>query len=1011
MKNFQLEKRQKRNPMAEYLLKLQMIVTNTEFKDKEEADKYETLAMKLKGDMYCNAVLQQDKFETYAYDKKRTYQLLLENGVDELKIPYYVENPQFIPTNVKNIMLAEARETMIATYVEENPYYVALTGKPFQGSDTIQPEYILTIPDEFFDIYQNTGAIERNQAIHEMPVKYQELFMNTDYYKEMLDKYPEHKYLKYLGSRSIPIQVSRKARDGEIMKINTNALTGSHPVFGNISVESDLVHLFTNQYLEVRQYIYGALRGDFADIYANYNSFIRFLTIYMTIGSCLNELMKKSASMIYMNQSTANDFFMLYGLPSVIMEGADMISFLKQFRLILMDKGTNIVYRVKDLIGYEYTDIYTLVMVKQQVFENGLPKYTTDESGNRVPVQEIVFRRLGTTDENVSYFKFKEGSASYPWKEIATGDPRWWDTPEVERMLYTMNYTLSNSKYIQLSTHLSMVDIYWQCVILIRGLLDNRYETEHINIALNLNLNGKSNLSIFETVLILEILMNWSIKTVRGDHLRGDLYLPNGDYQGSPDCIDMLFNGLKYYDPVDYPDVTREEDGAPNPLKPGQPFKVSSFNFDLRETDAEFWRNEVPEMDYILSPGLGITNETSMVVDGVETVIPQFIADLDYIFNRTENNIGESLMGNVRKVYDYLEQKLQESRTIDEYRQVTDMFNHLFLVDPERNWFDDGAIDTDAFLKETYSLSEYELSSLKSFFEPHAVDFTVEYDNREVPISIYDIMNEDVYALELVDGKFYFQEDNFVDAFDAALRAYHSNALETSNISPNVKTVYKEVIHDKVSMDLGNSIMGPRTFEALLYRNDPEMYRYLVTLKTDSDSLLIILRSLVKSLESYTNASLRGLEFASIGLENYFKILKEVIGYFKSYMVEYAKEEFVYLFDGLWDNGGNSNMLRLYDERAHLTLRMVVRDSLTLHDASHALNKFKTGDLGLTGVHDEMQVRRRVAYKKVKELGYDIIFDTGKRVTKFPDNLPGDDDKVVFSLYEYGDSYQVRIYL
>ena len=305
---------------------------------------------------------------------------------------------------------------------------------------------------------------------------------------------------------------------------------------------------------------------------------------------------------------------------------------------------------------------------------------------------------------------------------------------------------------------------------------------------------------------------------------------------------------MKYYDPVDYPDVTREEDGAPNPLKPGQPFKVSSFNFDLRETDAEFWRNEVPKMDYILSPGLGITNETNMVVDGVDTAIPQFIADLDYIFNRTviadldyifnrtENNIGESLMGNVRKVYDYLEQKLQESRTIDEYRQVTDMFNHLFLVDPERNWFDDGAIDTDAFLKETYSLSEYELSSLKSFFEPHAVDFTVEYNNQEVPISIYDIMNEDVYALELVDGKFYFQEDNFVDAFDAALRAYHSDALENSNISPNVKTVYKEVIHDKVSMDLGNSIMGPRTFEALLYRNDPEMYRYLVTLKTDSDS-------------------------------------------------------------------------------------------------------------------------------------------------------------------------------
>lgn len=984
MKNFQLEKRQKRNPMAEYLLKLQMIVTNTEFKDKEEADKYETLAMKLKGDLYCLAALHQDSFESYSYDRKRTYQILLEVGVDESRIPYYVENPQFIPMNAKTIMLNEARETMLATYHEENPYYYAMTGKPFPGSETIPPEAIVTIPDAFFEIYKNKGAIERNQAVHEMPIKYQELFMNTPYYQEMLAEYPEHRYLKFLASRAIPIEVSRKARDGDIMQIHTDSLYASHPVFGNVSVEPDLVHLFTNQYAETRRYIYGALRGDFGDIYANYNSFIRFLTIYMTIGACLNELMKKSASMIYMNQSTANDFFMLYGLPSVIMEGADMISFLKQFRLILMDKGTNIVYRVKDLIGYEYTDIYTLVMVKQQVFENGLPKYTTDENGKRVPVQEIVFRRLGVTDENVSYFKFRESKTEYPWKEIATGDPRWWDTPEVEQMLYTMNYTLSNSKYIQLSTHMSMTDIYWQCVILIRGLLDNRLETENIQIALNMNLNGNGSLSVFETVLILEILMNWSIKTVRGDTLRGDMYLPNGSYNGQIACLDLLWNGL-------------HDDGSPNQLKLGRPFKVSSFNFDLQINSLEY--HEIEAMDF-LEPDV-------------------FMPMLDRVLNSEQNNIGEVLMGDVRKIYDYLERKLLESDEIREFRQVTDTFNKLFLVDPERDWYDEGVIDTDTYLRETYKLSEYELASLKSFFTPNAEDFDVYFDGMTYPISIFNIMNSNVYDIELtpkdVDedyvGDMMFRNQNFVNEFYSALHAYTSSELENSNISPNVKVVYRSVIADKVELDLGNSTAGPRTFEALLFRNDPEMYKYLIGLKSDSDSLLIIIRSLVKSLESYTNSSLRGLEFTAIGLENYFKILKEVIGYFKSYMVEYAKEEFVYLFDGLFDNGGNSNMLRLYDERAHITLRMIPKDSLTLHDASHADNKLKVGDIGLMGVHDEMQVRRRVAYKKVKELGYDIIFDTGKRVTKFPENLPDDEDKVVFSLYEHNGSYQVRIYL
>ena len=61
-----------------------------------------------------------------------------------------------------------------------------------------------------------------------------------------------------------------------------------------------------------------------------------------------------------------------------------MIEFLKKFRMILMDKGTNVVYRVKDLIGYDYTDIYTLIMVKQQVFEDGIPIYYYDEDGNEI---------------------------------------------------------------------------------------------------------------------------------------------------------------------------------------------------------------------------------------------------------------------------------------------------------------------------------------------------------------------------------------------------------------------------------------------------------------------------------------------------------------------------------------------------------------------------------------------------------------------------------------------------
>ena len=70
-----------------------------------------------------------------------------------------------------------------------------------------------------------------------------------------------------------------------------------------------------------------------------------------------------------------NDF--VYMGPSVIMEGASMIDFLKKFRSILVDKGTNTVYRVKDLIGYEYRHIH-IDRGETTSFENGIPIYYYD---------------------------------------------------------------------------------------------------------------------------------------------------------------------------------------------------------------------------------------------------------------------------------------------------------------------------------------------------------------------------------------------------------------------------------------------------------------------------------------------------------------------------------------------------------------------------------------------------------------------------------------------------------
>lgn len=964
------------NPMSEYLLKIQLIVTNSEFKNRHEANKYETVDIKKAGDKYVRACLKTDIFESYDYQANDIIKALVAKNMTDEEINKVLANPILIPFDIKQELLVKYREMYIENYVEMNPYYARLAGIPFIGSSSVQADEIIPIPDDFYMQYALDGEIYRGEPIHMMTPKYQEMFINSEYYQKTLEEHPNLEYLKHIGSYSVPIHISRPAKDGELMKINTDKLYSSNTIFGNITVEASIVHEFTDIYEKVRQYIFNTLRGDFSAIYANYDSFIRFLTIYMAIGQTMNALMHKSSSMIHMNTVTANDFFSLYGLPSVIMEGNGMIDFLKHFRKILIDKGTNKCYRVKDLIGYEYTDIYTLIMVKQQAFENGIPVYVEDPDnpGQYIPKQYICFRRFGTAEDNTSYFQFRDSNKTYSVEEITSGDPRWWNTPEVEQMLQDMNYTLSNSKYIQLSTHLSFTDIWWDLTIFLRGILDQKDETKNTLINSNMIINGSSDISLFDAVLSLILLMQWHLTvtfvdtdgTIITDTMRGDMYLPNGYYNGHAACLDLLFNGLK-------------DDGSPEDFKLGIPYQIASFDYNVRVTK-EDWYNSIPNMDY-LEPAT-------------------FKPMLDNILDRKNSNLASSLLEEVRLLYKYLEKKLLDSTQINQYRQVTDAYQALFLVDPVRNWYDTVSLDIDRSIMDQFGISITQWNILKyNIFTPGHVDIYVRYDSKNYPISFYDILNEYSYDLVIHDEQPFHNQD-FVDTFVKYMESHIIPAIQTSTqLNSSVKSNFANIIIDKVMLDSGASSDGPRTFESLLFLNNPSLYRYLFSIKNNSESVVLMIRSLVRALETYSDNSLTGLYYASLGQEEYFRILKEVVSYFKSYMVEFTKEEFIYMFDDILDHGGNSNMFKMYDEISHTTLRLIPHDALSLHDIAHFDNSDIQADED-SYAHDEPVFRLKAKYSKLLSLGYEVLYDDGKSISHIAPDGISPDTEIVANLVE-----------
>jgi hypothetical protein len=113
--------------------------------------------------------------------------------------------------------------------------------------------------------------------------------------------------------------------------------------------------------------------------------------------------------------------------------------------------------------------------------------------------------------------------------------------------------------------------------------------------------------------------------------------------------------------------------------------------------------------------------------------------------------------------------------------------------------------------------------------------------------------------------------------------------------------------------------------------------------------------------------------------------------------------------DGLFDNGGNSNMLRLYDEIVDRELEMHVTDSLTMYDVSYSEIEQTRGDDEVGVMYDSAIIRAETTYGYLKTLGYDIWFDDGNRITKNVPESITDDTEIVGTLIQDNINNEYRI--
>jgi hypothetical protein len=268
-------------------------------------------------------------------------------------------------------------------------------------------------------------------------------------------------------------------------------------------------------------------------------------------------------------------------------------------------------------------------------------------------------------------------------------------------------------------------------------------------------------------------------------------------------------------------------------------------------------------------------------------------------------------------------------------------------------------------------------------------------------------------TLDQPEGGYFFNDPEFVDAFYEVMKKYDNVELSHSSLPLNIRQYYKQIIETKVELDLMSSSEGMSTFMGLLYEKNPVLSKYVSSLINDEnkDTLILFLRALIKGLDTYTASNLGALEFRALGQERYISILKEVITYFKSYMVEFTKDEFVIMMDNILDNGGNSNMFRLYDEFNHKTLTYHPIDSLALFDASRNLiHTHHIDDNNIGFLRDEAIVRLKMKYSKLLSKGFEVWYDDGVKITRTPFTDLTNDTIVIANIIPKGNTYRAILH-
>ena len=769
------------------------IANNIVIKYTGSAEDDESFESRSAGDLLINAIYKKDNF--FMYNNYISDDFNTVGYTDKKVIEKCFELNDFsaIPEAYHDKLLKIARQRYIDTYEEENNYYRELFGLP----DYEDTEEDFVYPDQYIMKMYNIAV---NVPIHRIRDVYNKQLPGlgdknisnletTDWFKKLIKNNPDKGYLRYVGSKRIPIHTSRKGKNFSILTINIS------------NIDSNFLEEFTRLYEQSRDYFIKTIYNyHYRDIIEYYDNFIAMCILLMTFQQIAIRVPETYINRNFFNVNDIRDFYELYGVPyDLSIHPQIQNNIIRNLNMLMKSKATDkVVFDIISLLGFSDISVNKYYLVKNRKFDEfGVPivkkkkKFNTntgkvEEIYDYEEMYESYFYKMSATSTDITN-AFKDASNKIPYKSIVSQDPYWIEDANTYNRIWDTQYNYVESKYLSLGISYSITDMMMDNALMLKMLLEKSYEDQTLSIVLP-QITGTVEIPLFDVVCILICLtssqhnLNAEIISLPSKTIAIQDYIDNTEHNTHLDTLKFNF---KYFF-----ENTKLKSGADKlsefmrNMNKDSDDLYDEFMFDFKEVKDPKNKEIYSKIKHIMSPSdytqfmKCITALSSTVIDPTQKI--------KYI-NSTYTSIKD-----IHKLLSYY----MYNATIknDDYMILKRLYDALYSAKMMTEMFT--ITGPNSGVKRTaYSYYEYIHNANPLLYNSiYKVDLTEEYMNytqtNKLNPSSYTF---DKFMHDIEKGDIYIDYSKFKDNFEniAEKKAYIFNNI--SHIITRITTMFHDL--------------------------------------------------------------------------------------------------------------------------------------------------------------------------------------------------------------------------